>query len=155
MKRLIKADLTGIVELLPVYWTPASVEQALDLLRRGGDFLFLARRGRGWLSDFLTVYTQGSEENRIWTYGIAFPHISVAPLFLHVDESIEGRPWGSVTILDYPAAVRDIETFSPLSQAQRERHIRLMIRRYLRNPCYCCLLEVMEYLKSGGESQWM
>lgn len=155
MKRLIKADLTGIVELLPVYWTPASVEQTLDRLRRGGDFLFLARRGRGWLSDFPTVYTPGTEENRIWTYGIAFPHIPVTALFLHVDNSIEGRPWGSVTILDYPATVTDIETFSPLPQAQRERHIRLMIRRYLRNPRYCCLLEVIQYLKSGGECQWM
>ena len=83
------------MELLPVYWTPASVEQALDRLRRGGDFLFLARRGRGWLSDFPTVYTPGSGENRMWTYALAFPHVPVTALFLYTDKSAERRPWGS------------------------------------------------------------
>ena len=98
------------------------------------DYLFLARRG--------------------WC-GLFVPGGPVIALLLHVDKSVGGLPWGSVTILNYRASVEDVEIFAPLPQAQRERHIRLILRRYLHNPRYCCVREVIEYLKTGGESQWM
>lgn len=83
------------------------------------------------------------------------PRRPVIALLLHVDKSVGGLPWGSVTILNYRASVEDVEIFAPLPQAQRERHIKLILRRYLHNPRYCCIREVIEYLKTGGESQWM
>ena len=93
--------------------------------------------------------------NLCWTAYRAVPGGPVIALLLHVDKSVGGLPWGSVTILNYRASVEDVEIFAPLPQAQRERHIRLILRRYLHNPRYCCVREVIEYLKTGGESQWM
>ena len=39
--------------------------------------------------------------------------------------------------------------FSELSPPQRERHIRLTVRRYTRNARHCSIREVIEYLKTG------
>ena len=119
------------------------------------DYLFLARRGWCSLFDFAAVYEKDSYANLCWTAYRVLPGGPVIALLLHVDKSVEGLPWGSVTLLNYRASVEDVEIFAPLSQAQRERHIRLILRRYLRNPRYCSVREVIEYLKTGGESQWM
>ena len=73
----------------------------------------------------------------------------VIALFLHIDKTVEGLPWGSVTLLDYPTAAQNVGAFSELSPPQRERHIRLTVRRYTRNARHCSIREVIEYLKTG------
>lgn len=129
------------------------IETARLLRCEQADFFFLARQGKSWLFDLPSVYTQGSPANLVWIYGKCFPHTPVTAMFLHVDKAVEGIPWGSVTILNYRDSVADVEMFSTLPQAQRERHIRLLIRRYLRSPRHCSMLEVIHYLKRG-ENQW-
>ena len=119
------------------------------------DFLFLARTPWCWLFDLSAVYDSGTYANLCALAYQGVPGGPVIALLLHVDKSVGGLPWGSVTILNYRASVEDVEIFAPLPQAQRERHIRLILRRYLHNPRYCCVREVIEYLKTGGESQWM
>lgn len=79
----------------------------------------------------------------------ASPAGPVITLFLHIDKTVEGLPWGSVTLLDYSTAAQDVGVFSELPPAQRERHIRLIVRRYTRNARYCSVREVIEYLKTG------
>lgn len=151
MKKLMKADLTEILNLIPVYLpvTAEHIEPDIAKLGRGEetDYLFLARREKCWLFDLPSVYTPNSYENLTWTYGRITPHIPVAVLFLHVDRMVEGRPWGSVTLLDYADTAKDVELFSPLPHAQRERHIRLMVKRYQRNVRCCTILDVIQYLK--------
>ena len=159
MKRLIKADLAGILSLIPVYFPVPESSVKMDIARLSreeqADFLFLARRDKCWLFDIPSVYTPDSYANLSWTYAKCLPHLPVAAIYLHTDRIMEGRPWGSVTLLDYRTVLEDVERFSPLPQAQRERHIRLMVRRWLRNPQYCSCLEVVEYLKERGEQPWM
>lgn len=70
-------------------------------------------------------------------------------LFLHVEKFVGGRPWGSVTLLDYREAAHDAETFSALAGPQRERHLKLLRKRYLQKVQYCSILEVIQYLKTG------
>ena len=125
----------------------------MDLLKlqQGGaaDYLFLARRERSWLFDPPRVYEPGSYENLCW---LAFQNRAgwpVLALFLHVEKFVGGRPWGSVTLLDYREAARDAETFSALAGPQRERHLKLMRKRYLQKFQYCSILEVIQYLKTG------
>ena len=136
----------------------------MDLLKlqQGGaaDYLFLARRERSWLFDPPRVYEPGSYENLCW---LAFQNRAgwpVLALFLHVEKFVGGRPWGSVTLLDYPTAAQNVgafselsppqrETFSALAGPQRERHLKLMRKRYLQKVQYCSILEVIQYLKTG------
>ena len=56
---------------------------------------------------------------------------------------------GSVTLLNYREAARDAETFSALTGPQRERHLKLLRKRYLQKVQYCSILEVIQYLKTG------
>lgn len=145
--------------MVPAYFPVPETCVELDIARlsRGEqtDYLFLVRREKSWLFDFPSVYTPDSYANLTWTCAKHFPHIPAAALFLHAERFVEGRPWGSVTILDYRATVEDVERFSPLTAAQRERHIRLLIRRWLRDPRHCSVREVVEYLKGKGGIQWM
>lgn len=90
-----------------------------------------------------------SYANLTWTYGKLAPYLPAAALALHVDQIIEGRPWGSITVLNYQNSIADVEQFSQFPLAQRERHIRLMVRRYTRTARYCSVREVIEYLKTG------
>ena len=158
MKRLIKADLTSVLSMVSAYFPVPEACVKMDIARLSreeqADYLFLARREKCWLFDFPSVYTPGSYANLSWTYAKLLPHLPVAALYLHTDKIMEGRPWGSVTLLDYRATLEDMERFSSLSPTQRERHIRLLIRRLCRNPQYCSYLEVMEYLKKRGEQPW-
>lgn len=155
MKKLIKADLTGILELVPVY-QPVEVDRVdrdIAKLRRheAEDYLFLARRGLCRLSTLPAAYDGHDPANADW---LAFRGMTMWPvvaLFLHVDRVAEGRPWGSVTLLDYQAVAKDIATFSPLSQAQRERHIKLLVKRYTQWPGLCSMLDMIHYLKTGKE----
>ena len=153
MKKLLHADLTAILGLIPLYQPTEAGSIELDLLKlqQGGaaDYLFLARRERSWLFDPPRVYEPGSYENLCW---LAFQNRSgwpVLALFLHVEKFVGGRPWGSVTLLDYREAARDAETFSALAGPQRERHLKLMRKRYLQKVQYCSILEVIQYLKTG------
>lgn len=158
MKRLIKADLAGVLSMVPTYFPVPEACVKMDIARLSReeqtDFLFLARREKCWLFDFPSVYTPDSYANLTWTYAKLLPKLPVAVLYLHVDKIVEGRPWGSVTLLDYRVTLEDVERFSPLPPAQRERHIRLLTRRWLRDPRHCSLLDVMEYLKKRGENPW-
>lgn len=153
MKKLIKADLTAILELVPIYQPVEDerMEQETDKLLCGGigDFLFLSRRGLCRLCPIGAAYNRDNFANSDW---LAFRGMTLWPilaLFLHVEKFVDGRPWGSVTLLDYQAAARDIAIYSPLSPAQRERHIRLVVKRYLTRPQLCSMMEVIQYLKTG------
>ena len=153
MKKLLHADLTAILGLIPLYQPTEAGSIELDLLKlqQGGaaDYLFLARRERSWLFDPPRVYEPGSYENLCW---LAFQNRAgwpVLALFLHVEKFVGGRPWGSVTLLDYREAARDAETFSALAGPQRERHLKLLRKRYLQKVQYCSILEVIQYLKTG------
>lgn len=152
-EKLLHADLTAILGLIPLYQPTEAGSIELDLLKlqQGGaaDYLFLARRERSWLFDPPRVYEPGSYENLCW---LAFQNRAgwpVLALFLHVEKFVGGRPWGSVTLLDYREAARDAETFSALAGPQRERHLKLMRKRYLQKVQYCSILEVIQYLKTG------
>lgn len=153
MKRLIKADLTELLRLVPQYQpvTSGSIELDIANLSRCAhtDYLFLARREKSWLFDLPAVYTQDSYENLSWLYGTMTPDVPVIALLLHVDKTVEGWPWGNVTLLDYPATARDVEIFSTLPEPERARHIQHITKRYTRNSRYCSLTEVIQYLKTG------
>lgn len=113
------------------------------------DFLFLARTPWCWLFDLPTVYDSGTYANLCALAYQGVPGGPVIALFLHIDKTVEGLPWGSVTLLDYPTAAQDVGIFSELPPPQREQHIRLMVRRYTRNARYCSVREVIGYLKTG------
>lgn len=151
MKKLIKADLADILQLVSAYLPvrETSVKAAQDELCRCGhsDYLFFARRDKCFLLSLPAVYTPGSYENLCWTYGTLTPCVPVVALFLHIAKTVENRPWGSVTLLDYPAVAQDVETFSALPEPERTEHIRLIQRRCTRSARYCTILEVIEYLK--------
>lgn len=153
MKKLIKADLTGILEMVPVYQPVTSGSIELDTTKLGRcehtDYLFLARQTKSYLFDLPSVYEPDSYANVTWLAYLDRPAWPVIALFLHADKAVEGRPWGSVTLLDYPATVRDVEIFSVLPKPQRDRHIQLIAKRCTRNPRYCTMLEVIQYLKTG------
>ena len=96
------------------------------------------------------VYEPGSYENLCW---LAFQDRAgwpVLALFLHVEKFVGGRPWGSVTLLNYREAARDAETFfRPDRAPSGERHLKLLRKRYLQKVQYCSILEVIQYLKTG------
>ena len=153
MKKLIKTDLAAILQLAGAYRCLEEDRLALCTakLRRQEytDYLFLARTPWCWLFDLSAVYERGSYANVCTLAYQGIPGGPVIALFLHVEESVAGRPWGSVTLLDYPAAAQDAAVFSELPPAQRERHIRLIVKRCTRNARYCSFREVIEYLETG------
>lgn len=153
MKRLIKADLAAILRLAGEYRVLAADRLELSIARlcrqEYTDFLFLARTPWCWLFDFPAVYDSGTYANLCALAYQGIPGRPVITLFLHIDKTVEGLPWGSVTLLDYSTAAQDVGVFSELPPAQRERHIRLIVRRYTRNARYCSVREVIEYLKTG------
>ena len=94
------------------------------------------------------VYEPGSYENLCW---LAFQDRAgwpVLALFLHVEKFVGGRPWGSVTLLDYREAAHDAETFPPLpgpagaALEAAEKAVSPKVQ-------YCSILEVIQYLKTG------
>ena len=150
---MIKADLTGILELVPVYQPVECerIEQAIADLECGEaeDYLFLARRGLCRLSTMAAAYDRNNFANSDW---LAFRGMHLWPiiaLYLHVDNIVDKRPWGSVTLLDYQTAAKDINTFSQLPERQRGRHVLMMAKRYAGQTHYCSMLEVIQYLKTG------
>ena len=153
MKKLIKADLIGILELVPVYQPVEQerMEQAIASLECGEaeDYLFLSRRGLCRLSTMAAAYDRNNFANSDW---LAFRGMNLWPiiaLFFHVDEVVDKRPWGSVTLLDYQTAAKDINTFSQLPERQGRRHANLMAKRYAGQNTLCSMQEVIQYLKTG------
>ena len=160
MKKLIKADLSGILRLAGEHQPikHRSIEQSIAVLQRRKhiDYLFLAQRDRCRLSDLPTIYEPGTPANLEWLACREVTEWPVIALFLHADKTVDGQPWGSVTLLNHQTAAEDVETFSALPESQRARHIRLLSKRYANLTRYCAMLEVIQYLKTGrGESQWM
>ena len=153
MKKLIKADLTGILELVPVYQPVDGerIEQAVIDLECGDaeDYLFLARRGLCRLSTIAAAYDRNNFANSDWLAFRRMRQWPIIALFLHVDEVVDKRPWGSVTLLDYQAAAKDIKTFSQLPERQNRRHAEQMAMRYAGQARLCSMLEVIQYLKTG------
>lgn len=113
------------------------------------DYLFLARREKSFLFPLPSVYDAGTFENIMWQSWRGITHIPIAALHLHVTKVLDARPWGSVTLLDYQATTQDVEIFSVLPEAERERHIQLIVKRCTRQACYCSIRELIEYLKTG------
>ena len=160
MKKLIKADLSGILRLAEAYQAieALNVEREVAELQRfrHTDYLFLTWNGRCRLSTLPAVYEPDTPANLDWLACRGVTPWPVVALYLHADKTVEGLPWGSVTLLDHRTAVEDVRIFSALPESQRERHIRLILRRYQRHVTYCSMLEAIQYLKTGGgESQWM
>ena len=160
MKKLIKADLSGILRLTGAYQAVEApdVEREVAILQssRYTDYFFLAWKGRCRLSTLPAVYEPDTPANLDWLACRSVTPWPVVALYLHTDKSVEGLPWGSVTLLDHRTAVEDVRIFSALPESQREGHIRLIVKRYQRRVTYCSMLEAIQYLKTGGgESQWM
>lgn len=127
------------------------VEREVAVLQRSQhtDYLFLAQRGRCRLSTLSAAYAPDTLANRDWLDCQGTTAWPVVALYLHTDKTVEGLPWGSVTLLDQQAAVEDVRIFSALTESQRERHIRLIVKRYQRCATYCSMLEAIQYLKTG------
>lgn len=153
MKKLIKADLSAVLRLIPTYQpvSAARIEQSVAELCRceHTDYLFLNRREKSHLFPPPAVYEPDSYENLTWLYGTASPNTPVLALFLHITRTENSRPVGTVTMLDYPATARDVEVFSALTKAERERHVQLITKRMTRQTRYCSILELIQYLKTG------
>lgn len=96
MKKLLHADLTAILSLIPMYQPIDAESLELDLikLRAGGqaDYLFLARREECRLFDPPRVYEPGSYENLCWLAYRARGGWPVLALFLHVEKWMGAGP---------------------------------------------------------------
>lgn len=113
------------------------------------DYLFLARREKCFLFGVPAVYTPDSYENLTWLYGTGAPGVPVLALFLHIVKTVEARPVGTVTLLDYAATARDVAIFSALPALERDRHIQLITKRCTRQTRYCTMLEYIQHLNTG------
>ena len=153
MKKLIKADLSKVLELTAAYQpiNCDSLKAELEILAQNGysDDLFLARKDRFRLMALSEVYTVGSDANRLLTMFEVQTCWPVLTLMLHA-EYMEGDVHrGSVILMDYPELVRDVALFDRLTNTQRERHIKQMMSRCLRYAPQCTIVELIEYLKTG------
>ena len=112
MNRLIKADLAAILRLAGEYRFLAADRLELSIGRlcrqEYTDFLFLARTPWCWLFDLSAVYDSGTYANLCALAYQGVPGGPVIALFLHIDKTVEGLPWGSVTLLDYPTAAQNV-----------------------------------------------
>lgn len=101
------------------------------------------------------VFTPDSYANLTWLYGLATPNVPVVALLLHVAKTVDACPWGSVTMLDYPAFAREVDIYTALPEAVRGRHIETILRRNTNKMRYCSMLELIQYLKTGEvKSLW-
>ena len=153
MKKLIKADLSKVLELTAAYQpiNCDSLKAELEILAQNGysDDLFLARKDRFRLMALSEVYTAGSDANGFLAMFEVQTCWPVLTLMLHA-EYMEGDVHrGSVILMDYPELVRDVALFDRLTNTQRERHIKQMMSRCLRYAPQCTIVELIEYLKTG------
>ncbi len=159
MQKLIKADLTGVLRLVEIYqpMSRGSIDRSVTALLRQPltDSLFLARRRRCRLSGLAAVYEPDTPANLDWLACLGRTARPVIALYLHTDRIKDGVPWGSVTLLDSRNAAEDVRAVSALPEDRRELQVRRLTDRYQNHVRYCSMLEVIQYLKTGGESQWM
>ena len=153
MKKLIKADLSKVLELTAAYQpiNCDSLKAELEILAQNGysDDLFLARKDRFRLMALSEVYTAGSDANGLLAMFELQTCWPVLTLLLHVEYTESGVHRGSVVLMDYSELVRDVALFDRLPNTQRERHIKQMISRCLRYAPQCTMMELIEYLKTG------
>ena len=152
MKKLIKADLSKVLELTAAYQPidRDSLKAELEILEqsRYNDYLFMARKDRFRLMALSEVYTAGSDANGF----LALFEVQTWPvlaLLLHVEYMESGVHRGSVILMDYPELVRDVALFDRLPDAQREGHIKQLINRCVRYAPQCTMVDLIEYLKTG------
>ena len=152
MKKLIKADLSAILRLAGEsrFLAADSLDLCIAKLCRQEytDFLFLTRTPWCCIFGFPTVYVCGSYANLCTLACCSAPGGEVTALFFHIEKTVRGQPWGSVTLLEYPIVAQDVGVLSELSPALRKRHVRQMVRRYTRNVRYCSIQDVLIYLKA-------
>lgn len=131
--------------------TDESIDRDIAKLRRceHTDYLFLARREKSFLSDLPAVYEPGTYENLKWLYWQGITRLPIVALFLHVTKVLDARPVGSVTLLDYQESARDVESFSALGEAEREKHSKDVVKHYTAHIRYCTILDVIQYLETG------
>ena len=153
MKKLIKADLSKVLELTAAYQpiNCDSLKAELEILAQNGysDDLFLARKDRFRLMALSEVYTVGSDANRLLTMFEVQTCWPVLALTLHVEYMESGIHRGSVILMDYPELVRDVVFFERLPDTQREGHIKQLITRCVRYAPQCTMVDLIEYLKTG------
>ena len=137
MKKLIKADLSKVLELTAAY-------QPINCDSLKAELEILAQNG---YSD--EVYTVGSDANRLLTMFEVQTCWPVLTMMLHAEYMEGDVRRGSVILMDYPELVRDVVLFDRLPNTQRERHIKQMISRCLRYAPQCTMMELIEYLKTG------
>ena len=159
MQKLIKTDLTGVLRMAGIYQpvNRGDVDRSVSALLRQPltDSLFLSRRRRCRLSGLAAVYEPDTPDNLDWLACLGRAARPVIALYLHTDRIKDGAPWGSVTLLNSRNAAEDVRAVSALPEGQRALQIRRLIDRYQNHVRYCSVLEVIQYLKTGGESQWM
>ena len=153
MKKLIKADLSKVLELTAAYQpiNCDSLKAELEILAQNGysDDFFLARKDRFRLMALSEVYTAGSDANRLLAMFEVQTCWPVLTLLLHAEYMEGDVRRESVILMDYPELVRDVVLFDRLPNTQRERHIKQMISRCLRCAPQCTMMELIEYLKTG------
>ena len=153
MKKLIKADLSKVLELTAVYQpiNCDSLKAELEILAQNGysDDLFLARKDCFRLMALSEVYTAGSDANGFLAMFEVQTCWPVLTLMLHAEYMESDVHRGSVILMDYPELVRDVALFDRLTNTQRERHIKQMMSRCLRYAPQCTIVELIKYLKTG------
>ena len=153
MKKLIKADLSKVLELTAAYQpiNCDSLKAELEILAQNGysDDLFLAQKDRFRLMALSEVYTAGSDANRLLSMFEVQTCWPVLALTLHVEYMESGIHRGSVILMDYPELVRDVVLFERLPDTQREGHIKQLITRCVRYAPQCTMVDLIEYLKTG------
>lgn len=135
MLQIVKADLTGILALFADYRPQLDPDSlALDIRKlerpEDRDYLFLARREKSYLFPVEDIYLAGSYANLCWTAYLGFPGPHVDALYFHVSLAVHGRPFGSVTVLDYAASAQDAERFAACTRREAAPHVRQVIKHY-------------------------
>ena len=145
MKKLIKADLSRVLELTadhqPVDRAALAAATKSLSQSRSNDYLFLVRKDRFHLMDLSEVYADGSDSN---SFLAALETQTCWPVFamlLHVECVEHGVHRGSVILADHSDLVRDV--------AFAAAHIREMVHRCVRYASQCTMMELITYLKTG------
>lgn len=146
--------MTAILRLVREYQPieAADLDMSISKLYQQdfADCFFLARQTWCDLFEASSIYEKGGYANLCWLVWQGIPGGGpVIALFLHIEKIIAGRPWGSVTLLDYSATVRDVITVSELPPSRRKQCCKLIAKRYTRNAGYCSMWDTIRYLKTG------
>ena len=116
---------------------------------RSNDYLFLVRKDRFHLMDLSEVYADGSDSNSFLAALEIQTCWPVLAMLLHVECVEHGVHRGSVILADHSDLVRDVAFAAALPDAQREAHIREMVRRCVRYASQCTMMVLITYLKTG------